>query len=303
MTVKGFMEQLDAAFVHEGRNFGRLRLIIDAEKTFSEAARKFRGHRALSDAFKACFLEAVELLNAHCQPLMKVTLSEFYNLFLPRVVSAFHTLCAAEGAAFNGYPRPAFTMLRNAFDDCVLTSAALQKITDFYKIEGLDPTSTGKAFDPIAVKKARKSNEFQVRKLMTGSDSGLGADIIGELEGLDALYDLEVHGSRLSLTQAVEFMKGRGPLPVVPTFSVRDFALFMNRYNEVAWSLHRLVPAMQPPDAPMPADWAARWMLVDESFDRCVRALTKELGKKVGDAYADFMKVKFPFTAMSTFPL
>lgn len=301
MTGEGFRGRLDAAFLHEGHNYGRLRVIAEAENTCSEAARKFHGHLALSNAFKACFLEAVELLNTHCRLLMKAAMSDAYMLFLPRLVNAFHILCAAERGALNGYPRPAFTTLRNAFDDCVLTSAALQKITDFYRIEGLDPTH--KTFDPVVIKRARKSNEFDVRMLMTGRDSGLGADIIGELEGLDALFDLEVHGSRLSLTQAMDFMKGHGPLPVVPTFTERDFALFMNRYNEVAWSLHRLVPAMQPSDAPMPADWAARWALVDESFDTCVRALTKELGKQVGDAYAGFIAAKFPFSAKSTFPL
>jgi hypothetical protein len=303
MTGEEFQERLDAAFIHDGRNYGRVHSIFEAEETFSHTALKFSGHIALSDGFKACFLEAVELLNTHCGPLVKAQLSEFYLLFLPRVTSAFHTLCAAERAALKGYPRPAFTILRNVFDDCVLTSAALQKITDFYKIEGIDPTNIGRAIDPVAVKKARKKNEFDVRKLMTGSDSGLGTDTTDALEKIDALYDFEVHGSRLSLTHAVDYMKGKGPLPVLPTFTERDFALFMNRYNEVAWSLHRLVPAMQPPDAPMPKDWADRWTVVDESFDIVVRSLTEQLGKKVGDAYADFIKVKFPFAVKSTFPL
>lgn len=303
MTGEEFQKRLDAAFIHEGHNYGRVHSIFEAEDTYSDTALKFSGHIALSDGFKACFLEAVELLNTHCRPLVKEPLSPFYVMFLPRLVSAFHTLCAAERAALKGYPHPAFTTLRNVFDDCVLTSAALQKITDFYKIEGIDPTSTGKAIDLVAVKKARKRNEFEVRDLMMGSNSGLGADITDALSKIDALYDFEVHGGRLSLTKAMGYMKGTGPLPVLPAFTERDFALFMNRYNEVAWSLHRLVPAMQPPDAPLPTDWADRWTLVDDSFDICVRSLTEQLGKKVGDAYAEFMKVKFPFTAKSTFPL
>ena len=73
-------------------------------------------------------------------------------------------------------------------------------------------------------------------------------------------------------------MQGKGVLPVLPKFTEGDFALFMNRYSEVAWSLHRLVPAMQPPDVPMPTDWADLWTLVDESFDIAVRSLTEELG-------------------------
>ncbi|MBC8740617.1 hypothetical protein F6X40_28715 [Paraburkholderia sp. UCT31] len=303
MTGEDFQKRLDAAFIHEGHDYGRVRSIFEAEDIFSNTALKFSGHMALSNGFKACFLEAVELLNTHCRPLVNAPLSAFYVLFLPRIASAFHTLCAAERAALRGYPRPAFTTLRNVFDDCVLTAAALQKITDFYKIEGIDPTNTDKTTDLVAIKKARKQNEFDVRKLMTGSDSGLGTDITDVLAKIDALYDFEVHGSRLSLTRAEDYMKGEGPLPVLPAFTERDFAWFMNRYNEVAWSLHRLVPAMQPPDAPMPTDWADRWTLVDESFDICARSLTEQLGKKFGDAYADFMKVKFPFTAKSTFPL
>ncbi|WP_233808999.1 hypothetical protein [Paraburkholderia sp. HP33-1] len=202
-----------------------------------------------------------------------------------------------------GHPLPAFTTLRKVFDDCVLTFAALQKITDFHKIEGIDPINTDKPIDLVAVEKARKNNEFDVGKLMTRSGSDLGTDVTGALAMIDALYDFEVHGSRLSLTHAADYMKGKGASPVLPTFEERDFALLMNRYNEVAWSLHRLVPAMQPPDAPMPTDWADLWTLVDESFDIVVRSLTEQLGKKVGDAYADFMKVKFPFTVKSTFPL
>ncbi|MDN7562285.1 hypothetical protein [Burkholderia orbicola] len=302
MTGEEFQTRLDEAFTHEGEMFGRLALISEAQATFRSAASKFNGHRALSDAFKACFLEAVELLNGHCRPRVKEPLTEHYALFLPRLTNSFHTLCAAELTAANGYPRPAFTTLRNVFDDCVLTSAALLQVTDFYKIEGLDPANTGD-FDPNAAKRARKKTEFEVRQVMTGSSSDLGEATIYELDMLNQLYDLEVHGSRLSLANAMNFMKGTGPLPVVPVFIERDYALFMNRYNEVAWAVHRLLPAMQPPGVPMPSSWASRWALVDESFEIVVRSLSLQLGKKVGDAYADFIKAKFPFTAEKTFPL
>ncbi len=36
-----------------------------------------------------------------------------------------------------GYPYHAYTLLLNAFDNLVLTSAALKKVTDFYSIEGV----------------------------------------------------------------------------------------------------------------------------------------------------------------------
>ncbi|MDT7516569.1 hypothetical protein [Rhodoferax mekongensis] len=300
MTGEEFQNRLNAAFVFEGANYGRVHLIHGTQDAYSQEVLQFSGHLALSDAFKAVFLEAVELMNTYCRPRVKAPLSEHYPQFLARLANAFHTLCGAECAAIRGYPRPAFTTLRNVFDDVVLVSASLQKVTDFYKIEGIDPN--GK-FDPAAAKKARKDEEFKVRKLMTGSDSGLSADVTSELSKLNDLFDFEVHGGRLSLTDAMAFMKGTGPLHVLPKFVPQTFAVFMNRFTEVGWAVHRLVPAIQPPGVSMPKEWADRWTLVDESFEIAVRSLSNELGMKVGDAYAEFIKVKFPFNAGAVFPL
>lgn len=303
MTSEEFQKRLKDAFEYDGKPFGRVFMIHESEGEYALEAAKFSGHLSLSDGFKACFLEAVELLNTHCRPLVKTPLSEFYPQLLPRLVNGWHTLCGAERAALSGYPRPAFTTLRNVFDDNVLTSAALQKITDFYKIEGIDPQDKSGKIDPIAIKKARMDNEYAVRKVMTGWKSGLQPAVIEELINLDQLYDMEVHGGRLSLTDAVGFMKGKEPLTIVPKFGRGSWALFMNRYTEVAWTLHRLLPTIQPPEGPMPKQWTDKWAIVDDSFETGVRSLTKDLGMKVGDAYADFMKAKFPFNAASTFPL
>lgn len=300
MTGEEFQKRLDTAFVFERLNYGRVHLIHETQDAFSQEVAQFSGHLALSNGFKAVFLEAIELLNSYCRPRVKVQLSEYYPQFLPRLTNAFHTLCGAECAAIHGYPHPAFTMLRNVFDDVVLVSAALQEITDFYKIEGIDPN--GK-FDPAAVKKARRVEEFKVRKLMTGSGSGLSADVTSVLAKLNDLFDYEVHGGRLSLADAINFMKSMGPLHVLPKFAPKTFSIFMNRFNEVGWAVHRLLPAIQPPGIFMPKNWADRWTLVDESFELAVRSLSDELSKKVGDAYAEFIRVKFPFNSGSTFPL
>lgn len=173
MTSEDFQKRLKDAFEYDGKPYGRVFMIHESEGEYGLEAAKFSGHLSLSDGFKACFLEAAELLNTHCRPLVKTPLSEFYPQLLPRLVNGWHTLCGAERAALSGYPRPAFTTLRNVFDDNVLTSAALQKITDFYKIEGIDPQDKSGKIDPIAIKKARINNEYAVRKVMTGWKSGL----------------------------------------------------------------------------------------------------------------------------------
>jgi hypothetical protein len=88
-------------------------------------------------------------------------LSEFYGLFVPRLAHGFQSLCGAERVAICGYPYHAYTLLRNTFDSVALTSAALQKIADFYSIEGVTP---GKPLEVVAVKKLRKHTEFEVRR-------------------------------------------------------------------------------------------------------------------------------------------
>lgn len=303
MASEEFQERLHAAFECDGMPYGRVFRIHAAEGEYGLEVARFSGHLALADGFKACFLEAVELLNTHCRPLVKTPLSEFYPLLLVRLVNAWHTLCAAERTALSGYPRPAFTTLRNIFADNVLTSAALQKITDFYKIEGINPQDTSGKVDQSAIRSAREANERAVLKVMTGAESGLHPEAIDELRALNQLYNLEVHGGRLSMADKVGFMKGTEPLSIVPKFENRSWALFMYRYAEVAWTLHRLLPTIQPPEGPMPDEWQKKWAIVDDSLEISVRSLTKDLGMKVGGAYADFMNAKFPFNATSTFPL
>jgi hypothetical protein len=182
----------------------------------------------------------------------------------------------------------------------VLSSAALQKVTDFYSIEGLDPN---KPFDPNTVRKLRKATEFSVREKMTGAQSGLTKQTQDELAQWDALFDYETHGARLSLAHAQGWLRGAEPLPVLPKFADSAFAMFMNRFAEVGWMTHRLVPLVQPPGAPLSEKWNEKWRIIDESFEITVDSLTKQLGKNIGAAIVDFVKAKFPFNGQSQFPL
>lgn len=81
------------------------------------------------------------------------------------------------------------------------------------------------------------------------------------------------------------------------------FAMFMNRFCEVSWMAHRLIPLVQPPDIPLPDAWKEKWRLIDESFEQSVDSLTKQLGKDIGAAIVELVKAKFPFHSQSAFPL
>jgi hypothetical protein len=300
VTVEQFMKRLESISENKGVAFGRAHLLFEAEDTHSNAVLQYKGYLALSDAFKCFFLETVELINTESRPKVKKPLSEYYAIFVPRISHSFLSLCGAERVAIKGYPYQGYTLLRNVFDNLVLCSAALQKLANFYSIEGVVP---GKQFDPKESKKLRKDTEFSVRRQMTGDQSGLAAATIAELAIWDAMFDYETHGARLSAAHAMDWMKGQGALPVLPKFEEMSFAMFMNRFSEVGWMLHRLIPALQPPDAPLSDAWLEKWKILDESFEQTVHSLTEQLGKAIGAAIVQLVKTKFPFSSKSVFPL
>lgn len=297
--IKEMMERLEAISVYEDVPFGRVHLIFDAEESYGNDVLKYKGYLALSDAFKCHFLETVEAVNADIRPMVKNPLPESYALFVPRIVSNFSGLCAAERVAIKGYPYQGYTLLRNVFDSIVLTSGALQNLASFYDVMGVVP---GEEFDPKASKQLRKITEYEVRRLMSGSKSGLSNDTIDELKLWDDLFDFETHNAMLSATHAVGWMKGAASLPVIPKFDEGAFALFMNRYCEISWMLHRLVPMQQPDGIHLSDSWGEKWVVIDESFEQMVHSLTEQLGKKIGRAVVEFVTAKFPFSAKSSFP-
>ncbi|APV51112.1 hypothetical protein BWI17_16330 [Betaproteobacteria bacterium GR16-43] len=303
LPIDEFQKRLESISEVDGVQFARLATLRDAENAHEQAVSKFWGHRTLSDAFKCFYLETVELGNTAVAPKVTIPLSANYPRFVPRIAVAFQGLCGAECAAQLGYPYQGYGHLRNIFDELVLTSAALQKLTDFDKIDGIDPSEQ---FDPSLVKKIKRKrmdNEFEVRQQMTGKKSGLKPESVEELAMWDALFDWETHGARLSAAQAMAYMKGTEPLPIVPKFKEGSYALFMNRFSEIGWMLHRLLPALQPPDVLMPDAWHGKWQILDESFEQMVYSLTAQSKKKIGEVMVEFVKAKFPFHAKSAFPL
>lgn len=254
----------------------------------------------LSHAFKSFFIETTEAVNRDIRPQIKAPLSEFHALFLPKLVYGWQSLCGAERLALHGYPLQAYSISRNIFDMLQLVSAAMQKFVDFYATEGLVPN---RPFDIKKVRKLRKDTEFEASRVMSGPKSGLSQKTIEELDRWNSLFDYEVHGGRISLARSQDFMKGLGPLRVLPTFREEDFAIFVNRYCEVAWMAHRLLPLIQPSQCQFNDLWKQKWDVIDESFKTIVSSLTDDCNKLIGRAIVEYVDKKFPFDAHSTFPL
>ena len=300
MKPENFIKRLNDISKYDGMPYGRVNLLIEEEEKHAQAILQYEGYLALSNSFKCFVLETIELLNKECFTKLTTPMSEPYAVFIPRLTHSFLSLCGSEKASINGYPYQGYTQLRNVFDDMVLISAALQNITDIYSIEGIEP---GKPIDPSAMKKMRIGTEFEVRRKMTGTKSGLSQQTINELSKLDALFDYETHGARLSLAQSMKWMKGLASLPILPKFNKSAFTMFLNRFCEIGWMIHRVIPNMQPSGIALPNKWKEKWRIIDDSFEHAVSDLSDEGGKKIGSAFVEFVKTKFPYNENSYFPL
>lgn len=65
---------------------------------------------------------------------------------------------------------------------------------------------------------------------------------------------------------------------------------------------HRLIPNLQPPNAPLPNVWKEKWRVLDNSFQTVAKAITEEGGKPIGAAIIELVKAKFSFNENSEFP-
>jgi hypothetical protein len=304
------LRRLAAIADHDGVAYGRLRILENASSWYElQVAQKLGGYEALADTFKCFFLETFELSNSLGLTLT-ARVSEFYTWFVPRLVVHFDKLCAADVIARRGYPMAGYEILRNSLDAVILTSAALQQFVPWLRLDGLEPQTT-KPFDMKAIKKLKKKTEQQVNERMIGGTSGLTPSTIEVLKNWNDQFDVEVHDARLSHTRYMRWMTGREVLSIGPRFVTDDprlpscdvqFANYMNRFLEIAWMAHRLLPMLQTRSVRFGEHWRARWSALDAIFNSFVFVLTAELGKPIGGAMVELVTVKFPFSVESRFP-
>lgn len=299
MDVSRWQKRLVDNFSANGLVGARVQIILDAEAEHAAVyATKFSGQMTLGESFKDFCLETFELLNRVVAMQREVTVTHHYADFVGRHTMNFRGLRAAELLCHLGYPMQGYSLLRNLFEQAVLMSAVMQKLTSIEAIEGV-----AKGIDPSKLKWDRIKEEKRIFGLMHGANSGLSAETVTELARWDDLFDLEVHGSRLSKIETMHWLRGRTSLAFVPQFNEKALALFMNRINEISWMLLRILPSLQPGPLTFGHDWTTKWMVLDESFKEAVASLGIELGKKIAPAIIELVETKFPFGADYRFPI
>jgi hypothetical protein len=79
-----------------------------------------------------------------------------------------------------------------------------------------------------------------------------------------------------------------------PTPDEMNESMYLNRWTETAWMIHRLVPFMRRPETPKEVGWDRKWKLLDDSFAMMVDGLA-ELGKGIAPAFKEMVGAKFAF--------
>lgn len=299
MDVSSWQKRLGDTFSTNGLVGARVQIVLDAESEHAAVyAAKFSGQMTLGESFKDFCLETFELLNRVVAMQREVTVTHQYADFVGRHTMIFRGLRAAELLCHSGYPMQGYSLLRNLFEQAVLMSAVMQNLTTIEAIEGI-----AKGFDPDQLKRERIKEEKRIFSLMHGTKSGLAEETITELARWDNLFDLEVHGSRLSKIETMHWLEGKSSLAFVPRFNEKALAMFMNRINEISWMLLRILPSLQPGPLTFGDGWAAKWKVLDESFKEAVASLGIELGKKIAPAIIELVETKFTFEPDYRFPV
>jgi hypothetical protein len=265
-------------------------------------ATTYHGFMSLSEAFLSFHFDLPDLLNEYVLgPMTRgpERASAAYGITVVRHVTDFRVLHAARKLLFDGCPHEGTALMRSVFDAALIRSAIVQGFTTVEAVEGVANQTPGTPFNYEVVKRKRIREEKRVDRIMVGEDSGLSPDTIEELKKWEELLHMELHGGRLSQASALGWLRGQEPLSITPTPKEKDAAMLFNRWVEIAWMVHRLMPTLQFQGLRFPSEWQSKWQVLDESFVPMVTSLSTQLGKKIGDAMFEFVTRKFPFTATS----
>lgn len=287
---------------NNGVKWGRLLEYWQAEQEHLCMVRKYNsGSLLLSRALQSLFLESVELINIMSKETQTwPLLNNYKSNFLPSLLNIFQQLFATELLMTYGYPLPAYAMLRNICDHLILISAVMQGVTNFSLLSGYTPNST-----PIdsASKNKRKDAERLAFKKMIGTESNLTEETIIKLKYWGDFFDLEVHSARLSYSSAISWIQGSEPyLPVCPLYNESSVAMYTNRFSEIAWMAHRLLPLLQHSAIVFPETWKEKWRKLDNIFMMQVQHFSEQQKISVGLAVIELVSKKFDYNETSCYP-
>jgi len=291
-----WQERLVENFTVNGHVGGNLFEVLDRERSCAEYfAAKYHGYNVLIDSFQGFFIETIKAARLWVEEHGWPKGPSDYRLILVYYVILFRSFRACENLLHKGYPVDGYALLRDMKDRAILLAGIARNITTLPRLFGYEWCQTGTEVEWEKAKKKRKKEQYRVLNRMMKRDGGLPAETIKQLEKWERLFHEEVHGSKLSVFQELErSLKGEAALVIGPSPTELLMSLYMNRASEIAWLIARLLPYLQLEKNAFGGRWREKHQILDESFRYAQKGLSK-LGKKIGDAFIEFVDHKFSF--------
>lgn len=282
---------------------GIIQPLYEAEHQAGINTQSYDGQRTFFHCFNEFYLETLQTVSVTIASKISSPSTSRYAHFLLFHVDQFKSMRCSEILFLKGYPYQGYALLRNVLEESIFMSAMLQGMTTVEKIEGIDGHLDGQPLDEKTIRNNRKNEQRKIISLMMGPKSGMSQDTIAKLLNWEMLFDKEIHGSRLSKTEKLEWLRSQGPLDILPAPRQSSDSMLLNRYNEMAWTLVRLMPMLQTDPYEFSPFWREKWIALDDWVHHAVEALTTQLRKPIGSAFVEFIQTKFPFSFNSEFPI
>jgi hypothetical protein len=297
ITDQNWQRRFEEEFSHDGVVGGAvLPSVMEQEQICGSAfIHKFQGHRVLADGFLDFF--AITLRGSEdCYSKKGWPAYPWYPVFLIELIAQFRNMRASEVLALNGYPLDAYALQRNQIDQALYLGAVVKGTSSLSALYGLTTPPTSAPWtedDQNRVFRHRLTEEKKILDQMIGKGSELGDDHQAAFTQWDRLFNLQVHGARLTtMKEAMTWLQKKEPFAVGPRLDDDTNALYMNRFTEVGWMMLRVLPFLQTDILVFNDGWQRKWALLDAVFRLFVNGLAG-LGKKIALAFTAMIEAKF----------
>jgi len=303
MDKEEWQTRLESAFEERGIVGGRLSPILQLERAHSDhVLQRFHPYLVLADSFLSFFLETLAVAQKRVGQT-RDSERPFYRSVMRGYAILFQKFRATENLLLSGYPLSGYALLRDVKDQAIIHAALARGDVRYVEVIGLEGVTVPKDGTCLAerleryrtITNNRKRCERRIFKQTTGITSGFDEPTQLQFRRWDMLFNMEVHGGRLSgVQQGSGWLKGSGRLPIAPCPDDQTINLYMHRLAEIGWMVLRVLPFLQVTPGAFGEVWAQKWRLLDQSLSDVV-AQAGKTGNQLAPALADLVSEKFAF--------
>ncbi len=276
-----------------------LSAVSAVEQEFGEyVARTQHGHRVLWASFMTFFRDTIYRAKAAYAGYPTEGIAPQHPAVFADFTTRFRSFRAAESLLYAGYPLDGYALLRDLKDEAALLAALAAGETDYLTLRGLSSSSGERTL--TQVRRAREREENRILPTFYGDSSGLAEPYRAAVRRWSSLFHAEVHGSRLTATDVVDWFRGETPFELAPTPKQRPIALYVSTVPVIAWMFHRCLPFLQFPERRFGTQWTAEWGTLDESF-RWMLSTWSSPSMDTGVALTQLIDSRFAFNASTVY--